>query len=336
MQLTPQYCALCFCVWCAVFVAVPGLLAQSPAINPQAPEVAGSITGYLQFQGTLSTGVHIVVTNENDVVAFDFYTDPPGTFGLNQVPTGVYTFEVESPEFSAPPVTVNLLLQPNATVVIPLQPVGPERAKAATSRHPLTVHAGQFASQIPKKAVNEYKKAEQYSREGRVQDAMQHYASAIRIAPQFYAARNNYAVLLMKTGHDAEAAENLKAAIAVDNRSAAAYFNLGRLYLRAHNYAEASQVLETGIQRDPNEVEPNLYYGIARFALRDYATAEKVFLHGLKLAPATGEFLLQLSNVYRVQNRPADARRVLQQFLHEHPNDARVNEVKSALSQLGQ
>jgi tetratricopeptide (TPR) repeat protein len=111
----------------------------------------------------------------------------------------------------------------------------------------------------------------------------------------------------------------------------------GQLLLKAGRRTEGLTVLKNAIQAAHGD--PHAYFEIAE-ALRaqgTYADAITYYTEGLKIEPKSRAGRLGLAETYQVAGRFSDALPLVDQLLHEEPNDLRAWKVRSDLQRsLGQ
>ncbi len=88
-------------------------------------------------------------------------------------------------------------------------------------------------------------------KQGRLDDAVTEFRSAIQSDPRYAAAHANLAYTYDQLGRADEAVAAYKEAVALDPKNAIAFNNLGVLYLKKGSYEEAVQAFEQGLKADP-------------------------------------------------------------------------------------
>jgi tetratricopeptide (TPR) repeat protein len=280
----------------------------------------------------LDRKVRVQIRDDRGNVGFVVFADEEGRFGVSGIPFGMYTVEVASPDFTATPQTVNVRdVQPTAFVLLTLEPTRPSNA-SPVARDP-TVGVEQLRP-VKHKAMSEYRHGISAGESGNYAAALKHYQAALRLQPDFYAAEVNYGALLFRTGKLAEARAHLLHAIQIDPAPPLSYLNLGRVYYEQRDYASAEKYLQLAMERAPSSEEIQLLYGATEDELGNLANAEKALSTARTLNPTDGQVLLQLFNLYRRENRDAEARKALQQFLRDHASDKRAPQIRAALAHL--
>lgn len=89
-------------------------------------------------------------------------------------------------------------------------------------------------------------------KQGRLDEAVTEFRSAIQSDPQYAAARANLAYTYDRLGRVDDAIAAYKDAVAVDSKNAVAFNNLGVLYVKKDAYEDAIQAFEQGLKADPS------------------------------------------------------------------------------------
>jgi Flp pilus assembly protein TadD len=89
-------------------------------------------------------------------------------------------------------------------------------------------------------------------KQGRLDDAVTEFRSAIQSDPRYAAAHANLAYAYDRLGRVDEAIAAYKDTVALDPKNAIAFNNLGVLYLKKNVYEDAIQAFEDGLKGDPS------------------------------------------------------------------------------------
>jgi len=87
---------------------------------------------------------------------------------------------------------------------------------------------------------------------GRLDEAESHYRRAVELDPRYFKARENLAVVYLKTNRPDEAIASLKAAIDIDPSEANALNDLGIAFMRSGRAAEGLDAFQRAVGADPN------------------------------------------------------------------------------------
>lgn len=135
------------------------------------------------------------------------------------------------------------------------------------------------------------------AREGRLAEALEHFAAATRLRPDYADARNDYGAALGRAGRDQEAVTEHTAAARLKPEDSAIRLNLARALLRVGKPAEARVHLEWLVARQPQS--PDVLAALGQSLLleeRFTAAIEPLTLaHTLAPADAIAAFHLALA-----------------------------------------
>src|SRR5258707_15402261 len=102
--------------------------------------------------------------------------------------------------------------------------------------NPYLVDPGEYNRQFPKKTRKEFDKGVEGDRQGKTDDAIQHYEKALSYSPDFYPAHNNLgSAYLARQNFDA-AQTQFVAALKGNQNDAQLYFNLANVLLLTQHY----------------------------------------------------------------------------------------------------
>ncbi len=165
---------------------------------------------------------------------------------------------------------------------------------------------------VPAKARGEAEKAEESRLEHRTEDAIVHFNRAILIDPEFAAARNNLAALLMPTD-PALAAAHLQEAVKMDPRNPMVLINLTLSYVLLHNWEAAEQAARLAVGLDRTDGYARLLLGIVLVDERKFTDeALRCFTQARAEHPLAH---LLAGRVLMVQGDSEGAKSELQQYL---------------------
>ena len=265
------------------------------------------------------------------------YSDSEGKFSFSDLMVNAYHVVINDEKFR--PVDQIVEINPMNTaptrVHISLTPKeAPAPDLPSPGRNPNMVNSVEFTKQIPKAAVKEFEKGTKCDKDGKNDDAIAHYEKAIKLAPEFYAARNNLGSDYLGKSQFAPAQEQFDAVIKINPSDATAYFNLGNLYLLQQSHDQASHWLELGLTKDPNSALGHFLLGSVYTRTGKLEPAEKELQASLQLDPKLAKARLALVNIYLQQQRSTDAIAELRQFLKAAPNDSFAPRARDVLKRL--
>jgi tetratricopeptide (TPR) repeat protein len=111
--------------------------------------------------------------------------------------------------------------------------------------------AGTAALAASNEAIKRNNFGAELVKQGRLDEALTEFQSAIRSDARYTAAHANLAYTYDRLGRTDEAIEAYKTTVALDPKNAIAFNNLGVLYVKKESYDEAAQAFEWGLKADP-------------------------------------------------------------------------------------
>lgn len=310
--------------------------------------VSSTLVAQIQ-QGSIIGSIHVLRNNfpsspvmvslvAHGALVNSVYADNEGRFGFNFLEPNAYHVVIEEKEYEKVEETV--VIDPISPVrVLSITLVPREAARTAPSPeisggNPHLTNPAEYTKQIPKAARREFDKGVQSDREGKAEDAIRHYAKAIDLAPDFYAARNNLGSDFLAKSQFPEAQEQFEKVIRVNPSDAAAYFNLANAYLLQRRFPQAQEWLIQGLRREPDSGFGNFLQGSLYSDTGQPRAAEAALRRCLELDPIMAKAHLALANLYMQQQRNEDAASELRLFLRSFPEDPFAPKAKQVLGRL--
>ena len=186
--------------------------------------------------------------------------------------------------------------------------------------HSHVIDVSQFLENFPDQATTHYRKGVESSRQGRREEAIEHLKKAVLLAPRFFDAHVNLALLYHGNNWFEEAEEEYLVALSLSRGHPQPLINLGDLYLTQGRNREAIGILRDAIRITPPPLAAFKNLGIALFRTNQLEEAERMLLRARDLDPENSSTRLMLANVYL---RMGEAERLLEQldaYLQEHPD----------------
>jgi len=180
------------------------------------------------------------------------YTDSGGHFSFQPVPAGSYVIhaEIEGFEEVNQPVDAGQLGM-TANVLITVARKGGHAASAKGG----IVNISEILDQYPKKAVEAFKKGEEYSKNKKDEQAMKSFETAIKIAPNFYLAHNELGILYKHAGRLDDAENEFLRAHDLNRTSIEPLLNLTALYIDENKPERAVSASEEACPERAKRVE---------------------------------------------------------------------------------
>jgi tetratricopeptide (TPR) repeat protein len=165
-----------------------------------------------------------------------------------------------------------------------------------------------------------------YQQQGQHEQAVEQFREAIRKDPRYAAPRVGLGASELALGRVAEATAELERAVKLTPREPIALFHLARAYERGENWAGAVEQYRALRELAPKEPEyayrlGKAYLGLAEWSLRELRT----------LDPGSARLKQAMGHNYRVQGRPDQALRALEQAARADPS---LPEIHLALAQI--
>ena len=143
-----------------------------------------------------------------------------------------------------------------------------------------------------------YRKGVESSRLGRWEEAIEHLKKAVVLAPRFFDAHVNLALLYHGNNWFEEAEEEYLVALSLSRQHPQPFINLGGLYLKQGRNKEAIGILRDAIRITPPPPAAFNNLGIALFRTNQLEEAERMLLRARDLDPEQSSARLMLANVY--------------------------------------
>lgn len=192
----------------------------------------------------------------------------------------------------------------------------------------------------PENPLAHFMLAGAHEQAGDVAQAVESYAEALRLKPDFSVGQENFGELLLKIGRRKEAIERFEAALRLQPEFADAHMNLGNALLAEGRGAEAVRSLGEAVRLAPEvaEMRFNFANALAAAGRRDEAMKELVAALGRPAgAPAVHVAAhYELANLLAMSARQAEAVPHYEAALRARPDYAEAqHNLGSALFELG-
>lgn len=269
------------------------------------------------------------------------YTDNEGRFGFSNLEANGYRIVINDEEYY--PVEeradVNPDVMPSTRVLINLRAREEKKrddrmSPRPSGSNPYLVDPTDYNKRFPKKALKEYERGISAERKGNHDEAIAHYQSALKIAPEYYPAHNNLGSIYLSKADFTSAEEQFQEAVRLDRNDAQAYFNLGNVFLLKGRYSESEAAVASGLQRQPDSAFGHFLQGSLYGRTGKLPEAEKSLRAALQLDSTMWQAHLQLVSLYLQQQRRQPAITELQLFLKAFPSVSAAPKAKELLRKL--
>jgi tetratricopeptide (TPR) repeat protein len=134
-------------------------------------------------------------------------------------------------------------------------------------------------------------------KQGKLDEAIEHYAEAIRINPRTVKAHTNMGNALLDLGREDEAIQHLSQAVRLDPDFADAHYNLGNGLARKQKYKEAIEEYRIAVRINPKLAETYNNMGNAFAALGETDEALRCYLKAIQIEPRIVQAYVSLGNI---------------------------------------
>jgi tetratricopeptide (TPR) repeat protein len=274
-----------------------------------------------------------VILQTDRGIKSNVYTDNRGRFQFSRLTPSIYevVIEPEGDRFEIARATVEVFPGSPAMVNITLK----EKKANGSTKSGKVISTGELDTAIPAPAKKEFERASEASRAGKTEEAIGHLRKAVALYPQYVMAHNDLGAQLLAEGKLDEAAEEFRRAIQLDPKAFNPRLNLGIVLVQQHQFSEAAAMVKTALALEPNAPAARLYNGLALKGSNapDEAERELKMAHELG-GPTYAVALFHLGQVYLDKGQRDLARKTLQSFLREAPNDPNAPDAKKLLEAL--
>jgi tetratricopeptide (TPR) repeat protein len=166
--------------------------------------------------------------------------------------------------------------------------------------------------------------ADAYMAEGRTNDAINAYQTALAGDPGLEKARYNLAQALERSGKTSEAQQQYERLTGARSGFAEAHYSLANLLSRAGQEDRALAEFQASLRARPAYVESRNNLALLHLTRGDQARARLELEEALKINPDSAEALSNLARVFATEGRHADALDVIRRAVELEPRDAGV------------
>ena len=265
-------------------------------------------------------------------------TDDNGAFAFRRLTAGTYTLTVEGGrEFESASETVDVFDGPRRTdqpgqvfnVQIRLE------GKRAGSDAPRPGVVSAASAAVPEAARQRYEKALAAAREGEHKKAVKELKAALEIHPPYTLALGELGAQYMRLGRLGEAADAFASAVRLAPDEPVLRINYGILLIRQKKYAEAESQLARAVGQDGESAAARLHRGHALIRLGRGEEAEAELRLALKLGgPGLALAHRYLGALYVERGDDARAAVELEEYLRLAPEASDAPQVRAVLSGL--
>jgi Tfp pilus assembly protein PilF len=280
-----------------------------------------------------SERILVLVQRTDGPVVARIFSDTLGNYEARNLPVGTYELQinVEGYEEVRMQVAVGGGAFNSVIANIHLR----EKEKLIVVRHDGgvddAVDLTELGRNYPRKAVQDYEKAQEERRKGNDVKAIELLVSVVKLAPDFFKAHNTLGTLYQKTGRFQEAKSEYRRARELNPRNPEPLVNLGSLFIEESDARakEGKEVVGKILDDALDILEESLkvkrsalgYYflGTAYYKSNFMEEAEGNFKKALEMEPHLPAGRLMLANLYMKQRKWPAALELLDAYLAENP-----------------
>ena len=137
----------------------------------------------------------------------------------------------------------------------------------------------------PTYGVAHYNLGNLYAQQGKLELAQRHFEEALRLYPNYADAHSNYGQLLAERGDLESGVAHFRKAIALNPSLSRAHLNLGVALAKRGGLNEAIAPLEQAVRLTPESADASYYLGSVYAAQNRYADAAESFKRSLQIQP---------------------------------------------------
>jgi type IV pilus assembly protein PilF len=300
----------------------------------------GAIAGQITIARASFPPDRIEITLQTrGITVTQVWTDDEGKFIFHDLPPNLYYVIIkdEKYEYYEEYVKVNPHTNPVNILTIRLTPkaaVSTHKSPAATGENPYLADLAEYKKHFPGKVVKEFEKGVKCQAEGKPSDAVLHFQTSLKLAPNFYPAHNNLGTIYLSQTNFGAAQEEFEAVLRLKQSDTQAYFNLGNVFLLTGRYDDSFSMINEGLRRQPNSALGQFLLGSVYDRMGKLPEAEHALHDALLVDPSLSRAYLALVNLYVRENRTRDAISELKFFLKSFPADPLVPKAQQVLSRL--
>jgi tetratricopeptide (TPR) repeat protein len=281
-----------------------------------------------------SDHIEVRLEKESMQVVQTGYTDGSGSFEFRGLAAGAYYIAVNLDGYQPVHQAVDLNSFGGTALTIFLTKTSADNSSSARgldAEDQDVIDISQMKENLPKKAVQDYEKALDEKKKGKLESAIKLLEEAIRMAPNFYHAHNNLGLLYQSQKRYTDAEKEYKRSSDLSVKNEKPLVNLGSLYieeaeLQKGNAQSSGQMLdqaldnlEAAVKLNPRSASGYYLLGLANYKSSFLEEAEAAFKKAHDLNPRLTGVHLLLANIHWRQGKWPDVIENIDAYLRENP-----------------
>jgi tetratricopeptide (TPR) repeat protein len=292
------------------------------------------IEGRVALPSGFSAERNVRITLRNSqVVLFTRYSNNHGEFRFDNLSEGLYYVQAQVDSQDFEPVVERVALGRGIVWQVRLQLREKNLPLALSASRVVSV--AELHQSVPSAAKKAYELGLKQVNKSNIAEAALHFQEAIRIYPEYLAARNDLGAQYLKLKRIDEAEKHFQLVLEKDPKNFNAKFNLGLVEVERKNYLDAISQLNQAIVIDSTRPVARLWLGFALLETGDLSSAERELTKALVMGGAECVAAhYHLARVYLRRGDRTEALRAVRAYLQESPKGEYVQEAKQLEAQL--
>ena len=306
------------------------------ASAPASHTIRGKI--FLPSGGLPDQRIRVVLELNTGGIAGETFSDSVGNFEFRSIPSNSYrvTVPTDNQVYETTQETLEVYGSFSLTFMVQIY-LRDKNANVVVRPKGKMLSAAEFTQDVPKEAKKAYELGLKRVKEGKPEEAIGHFQSALKVFPDYLLALNKLGEQYMATHKPADAQATFERAVAVNPKFPLAHINLGMLLVELKNFPEAIEHLEAANRADESYPMAHLFLGRALME-KDPPDLDRAERALLKARESGGNELayvrLHLFNLYFRRKAYEKAAEQLEAYLKEAPDAPNAASVKETLAKV--
>ena len=188
---------------------------------------------------------------------------------------------------------------------------------------------------IPRRAKDDFRKAQDRLRDRKVDEAVELLKRAVERAPQFMEAMNNLGTIYFQKGEFQVAENYFRQALAIEPEAFEPMVNLGGVLLSTGSAHEAIEYNQRAQELRPLDALANAQLGLCYFRLGEFSRALEYLQKTKEIDPAHfSNPQLTMARIHLRRSQRQAALRELEDFLEQHPDSSESESVRNTIEDI--